>query len=134
MFLKRGRGTIVEGFGQLAAALREKHAGGIEFIGWLRPRGQGFLECALFGKLCRAGLATREVRGNLLALALAYFVAHEEHEKRTDVPAAHDLLKGAHRRPPSSLRSLRVARNSEFFTVSSVVPSASPIARSFKPW
>jgi len=29
--------------------------------------------------------------------------------------------------------SLRVARNSEFFTVSSVVPRASPIARSFNP-
>ena len=34
---------------------------------------------------------------------------------------------------PNWVRNLRVARNSEFFTVSSVVPSASPIARSFNP-
>jgi hypothetical protein len=30
-------------------------------------------------------------------------------------------------------RNFRVARNSEFFTVSSEVPSMSPIALSFKP-
>src|ERR1700722_17132435 len=38
-----------------------------------------------------------------------------------------------HSNPSNLARSFRVARKSEFFTVSSVVPSASPISFSFRP-
>ena len=39
----------------------------------------------------------------------------------------------AYRMPSRLARNFRVARNSEFFTVSSEVPSISPMARSFNP-
>ncbi len=42
-------------------------------------------------------------------------------------------LEVPHRMPSRLSRSLRVARNSEFFTVSSDVPSRSPMARSRRP-
>ncbi len=117
----------------VATALREKNAGRVEFIGGLRAGKHGLLEMVLFRKLGGARLAIRDVHLNLLAFLLADFVARIENQKWSNVFAAHTLFKNAHRKPPNSWRSLRVARNSEFFTVSSVVPRASPMARSFRP-
>src|SRR5260370_37092254 len=134
MFLDRRRGKIVEGFSKLTTALREKDTGRIKLVRGLQSCDHGFVEMVLFGKLGAARRANRDVRFNLLAFLVADFVAGVENQKRRNVFAAHVLFKDAHRRPPNSWRSLRVARNSEFFTVSSVVPRASPIARSFRPW
>ena len=133
MFLDRRRGKIVEGFGKFAAALREENSGGIEFIGRLQSSGHGFLKMVLFGELSGARFAFRDVGLNLFAFLVADFVARVKHQKRRNVLATQTFFKNAHRRPPSSWRSLRVARKSEFFTVSSVVPRASPIARSLSP-
>src|SRR5229473_2595084 len=132
VFLYRRSGKIIEGFGEFASALRKKNTGGIEFIGGLRSGKQCFLEMPLFTKLRGARFAMRDVALNLLALLIGRFAAGVENQKRRNVFAAHVFFKNAHRRPPNSLRSLRVARKSEFFTVSSVVPRASPIARSFR--
>src|SRR6267378_5523880 len=84
-------------------------------------------------KQIEAPFAICDVCLNLFAFPVADFVASVENKKRRNVFAAHAFFKSAHRRPPNSWRSLRVARKSEFLTVSSVVPRASPIARSFKP-
>src|SRR6266478_2517675 len=114
MFLKRRRGKIIEGFGKLAAALRKENSGRIEFIGGSQGGNHGFLEMALFGKLRGARLAIRDVRLNLLAFLVADFVAGVENQKRRNVLASRALFKNAHRKPPNSCRSLRVARKSEF--------------------
>src|ERR1700730_19252721 len=133
VFLNGRCGKIVEGFGKLATALREQDTGRIEFIGGLRSSDHGLLEMALFGKLGGARCAIRHVCINLLAFPVADFIARIEKQERCNVFALHTLFKSAHRRPPNSWRTLRVARKSEFFTVSSVVPRASPMARSFSP-
>src|SRR2546430_13322641 len=88
---------------------------------------------SLFGKLGGARSAIRDMRFNVLAFRVADLVAGVENQERRDIFAVHALFKSAHRRPPNSWRSLRVARKSDFFTVSSFVPSASPMAPSFRP-
>src|SRR5947199_1797234 len=133
LFLDWRRGKIIEGFGKLAAALRKENTGSIEFIGGLQSAGHRFLKMVLLGEQGGARFAFRDVRFNLFALFLADFVAGVKHQKRCNILAIQIFFKNAHRSPPSSWRSLRVARKSEFFTVSSVVPRASPIARSFSP-
>ncbi len=133
VFLDRRRGKIVKGFGKLATALREQNTGRIEFVGGSHRCDHGLLKMVLFGKLGGARRANRDVCFNLFAFLVADFIAGVENQKRGNVFAAHVLFEDAHRRPPNSWRSLRVARNSEFFTVSSVVPRASPMARSFSP-
>ena len=91
------------------------------------------MEFLLLSKLLGAGMAICKVRCDQLAFTLANFLANVKDQQGRNVLAVQFLFKGAHRKPPNSLRSLRVARNKEFFTVSSVVPSASPMARSFRP-
>src|SRR5205823_11813106 len=86
----------------------------------------------LLGQLFGAGLAVCQMRFDRLPFVFTDFVANIKNQKRRNIFAVHFLFEGAHRKPPNSLRSLRVARNKEFFTVSSVVPSASPMARSFR--
>src|SRR6266404_5333167 len=129
----RRRGKIVEGFGKLAPALRQKNSRSIQLIRGLQPCDHYLLQLALLDDLCGARGAVREVRFNLFAFLVAYFLADVEDQQRCNVLAAQMVFKDAHRSPPNWLRSLRVARNREFFTVSSVVPSASPMARSFRP-
>src|SRR5947208_15651408 len=80
----------------------------------------------LLGQLFGAGLAVCQMRFDRLPFVFTDFVANIKNQKRRNIFAVHFLFEGAHRKPPNSLRSLRVARNKEFFTVSSVVPSASP--------
>src|SRR5215469_10887365 len=133
MLLKRRRGKIIERFFEFAAALREQNSGTVEFVRGLRSRKQGRMKSLFLGKLLGARLATGQMCFNSPALLPADFFAHIKNQKRGNIPAGYFLSQGTHRKPPNSLRSLRVARNSEFFTVSSVVPSASPMARSFRP-
>src|SRR5947209_8030381 len=121
----RWRLQIVKFFGEFAAALSEQRAGRIELIGGLGGFAQRGLKCALFVELPRADFAGCQMRINLDALALVDFKAGVEDQQGSDVFAASQTA-GAHSNSPSWLRSLRVARNSEFFTVSSVVPRASP--------
>ncbi len=67
----------------------------------------------------------------------AEFPARRQKGERLDLVAVDHhpgLFLIAHTSSASCVRSFRVARNNEFLTVSSVVPSASPMARSFKPW
>ncbi len=126
------RGEIIERFGKFAAALRKKNAARIELLGGLQRLHQRFVKPTLLGKLCDTGRARRKVRFNQRRLLLAGFSAGIENQERPSLFAL-ELSRLAHRRPPNWLRSLRVARNSEFFTVSSVVPRASPMARNFNP-
>ncbi len=133
VFLDRRREKIVEGFGKFAAALREQDTGRIQFIGGLRSRDDGLQEIVLFGKLGGARFALGDVCLNLLAFPVTDFVAGVENQERCNIFAVRTVFKSAHRKPPNSWRSLRVARKSEFLTVSSVVPRASPMARSFRP-
>jgi len=84
-------------------------------------------------KLLSADFAGRQVGVNLGAFAFVDFEAGVKNQQGRDVFAASQAA-GAHSSSPSWLRSLRVARNREFFTVSSVVPRASPMARSLSPW
>src|SRR6516164_6042326 len=131
--LKRRCGKIIQRLLEFAAALGKKDSGSIQLIGGLRSGKQRRVKCLFFGELLGARLAAGQMRFYALALVLADFFANIKNQKRSDILAARSLFKGTHRKPPNSLRSLRVARNSEFFTVSSVVPSASPMARSFRP-
>src|SRR2546422_8441286 len=99
---------------------------------------QSFEQSALLFELFPARGALRQVRVNLSALGCVQLVAGIEGQQRSDRrtirrPRALILCRAVHSSSPNWLRSLRVARKSEFFTVSSVVPSASPIARSFNP-
>src|SRR5260370_17414935 len=64
------------------------------------------------------------------------FVAGKENGELLDFLAADDRLTVwlfAHNNPSSCKRNLRVARKSEFFTVSSLVPRPSPISPIFNP-
>src|SRR5258708_20174539 len=133
MFLDRRRGKIVEGFGKLATALREQNTGRIKLVGWPHRCNHGFLKMVLFGQMGGACCANRDVRFNLFAFLVADFIAGVENQKRGNVFAANTLFKDVHRNPPNSWRSLRVARNSEFCTVSSVVPRPPPIPPPFSP-
>src|SRR5579883_377330 len=130
--LRRLRRYFVQSFRKLASALRQQHSARVQLIGGLRSRQHHFGKRALFLELPRAFRASRQVRLNALAFRFRHFIPDIEDQQRRDF-AATLLFRPAHRSTPSSLRSFRVARNSEFFTVSSVVPRASPIARSFSP-
>jgi len=87
----------------------------------------------LIRQLRSAGRALGEMLFNARVFLFGSFFAGVEDQKAGNFPA-RPLLRWAHNSPPNWLRNFRVARNSEFFTVSSVVPSTSPIARSFNPW
>src|SRR6202158_983829 len=126
------RRQIIQQFRKFTAALCEESSGGIKLIGGWERANQRALHFLFFAQLCGARSAARQVRIDLFAFLRLYFIASIKHQQRSDVPAARQPVR-AHRSPPSCVRSLRVARNSEFFTVSSVVPSASPIARSLRP-
>src|SRR5262249_42234328 len=113
--------------------LRKENSGRIKQVAGLWRRSHRGVEFLFFGKLFGACGAARQMRFDQLALVFADFLANVKYQERRNVFAARVFLEGAHRKPPNSLRSLRVARNNEFFTVSSVVPSTSPMARSFRP-
>ncbi len=78
-----------------------------------------------------AAQAARCVAISAVSLLVGFAASVENQQPRNLF--ALEFQRRAHRRPPSWLRSFRVARNSEFFTVSSVVPNASPMARNFNP-
>ena len=136
---------IVERLRKLAAALREEKAGAVQRIRRLFERCDRLLEARLARKDCGAGRTRRGVRLEFRARTGVQFVASVENRERLDVFAANKpaILRHvlrrilpviAHSSPSNCARSLRVARKREFFTVSSVVPRASPMARSFRPW
>src|SRR5579885_858391 len=130
--LRRLRRHFVQSLRKLASALRQQDSARVQLIRRLRSRQNDFGKRAFFLELLGAFRASRQMRLNPLPLRFRHFIPHVEDQQRRDF-AATLLFRPAHRSTPSSLRSFRVARNSEFFTVSSVVPSASPMARSFSP-
>jgi len=126
---------VVERLGQLAAALREQQPGTIQRIGRLVKRSNSLMQAGFAGNhggadqtLCRVSLERRTHGG-------IEFVAGVKNRELLDLLAAEggpvEWLFG-HSSPSSCVRILRVARNSEFFTVSSVVPRTSPIAAQFQ--
>src|SRR5438445_781414 len=118
---------------KLASASRQQRSGTVHHIRCLRNHRNGFLKLTLFRKELAAVPAARQVRLKRSAFFSRHFIARKKHQQRPHVAAIHLEVACAHRSSPSSRRNFRVALNSEFFTVSSVVPSASPIARSFSP-
>src|SRR5262249_44204294 len=133
LFVGLGSGKLVERLGKFTAALRKQNSGGIELVSRLRGTLDGLLEVIFFGELRAAFGASGEVGDDPFALFGGKLVARVKHKKRSDIFAAGKFRFAVHRSPANSVRSFRVARNREFFTVSSVVPSASPMARSFSP-
>src|SRR5277367_881410 len=125
-------GQIIKCFGKFTAALRKKNAARVVLLVSFERAHQRFVQPALLGELCGAQRASGEMRFNKRGLLLCGFAAGIKNQQCRSFFAT-ERVRRAHSRPPSWLRSLRVARNSEFFTVSSVVPSASPIARNFNP-
>src|SRR5271157_6580491 len=119
---------------EFTPALRQQHARAVQALRCLRDRSNRLLESAFLRELHPAVLASRQMRINGRALLRAHFIANVEHQQRCNLSASFRRISGAHRSSPSSLRNLRVARNSEFFTVSSLVPRAAPMARSLSPW
>ncbi len=132
MLAQGRRGQIIQQFRKFAAALCKESSGGVKLVGRLKRVDQRALHLFFFAKLRRARSARCEMRVNLFALPRLDFIARIKDQQRSDVSAALQPIR-AHRSPPNCVRNLRVARNREFFTVSSVVPSASPIARSLSP-
>src|SRR5262249_11816133 len=133
LFFSLRSGKLIQLFGKFTAALREENTGGLKLICGLRHAVDRGLKRVLFGKLRSTAIAFCKVRFDLLALSCRQLIASIKNQKRSNTLAARELYFFPHGRPANSLRSFRVARNSEFFTVSSVVPSASPIARNFNP-
>jgi hypothetical protein len=126
------RRKIIERFRKFTPALRKKNSTGIHLLGRFERFHQRFVEPALLGKLCGTGRACSKVRPDQRILLFAGLAASIEDQQRRNL-FAPEWLRRAHRKPPKWLRNFRVARKSEFFTVSSVVPSASPMARNFNP-
>ena len=131
---------IVKRFPQPAAALREKQAGAVQRIGRLVERCYRLLEALFAHQDGSTGWTLREMRIESRARARVQFVASGENGERLDVLAANAavgfnnalrriVLRIVHSSPSNCARSLRVARKSEFFTVSSVVPRASTLRR-----
>ena len=84
---------------------------------------------------CRAFRRVSFHRRALRVLStLAGGVKHRPIFKICTNPMVSASCVPAYRSPSSCARNFRVARNREFFTVSSLVPSASPITRSRSPW
>ena len=139
------RFQIVEGFFQLAPAARQQQSPRVELFRGLLARGDVLLQLLFAPQRRRAIRAAAEVRFHRAALELAQLLANVKQQQRRNVRAGpgcmariafgnREWILIAHNNSSSCVRSFRVARNSEFFTVSSVVPSASPMARSFNPW
>ena len=95
--------------------------------------------------------AIRAVRQMLADLALLHYIEFAARRKKnnqrlpfTALSVCHSILAQTHiqsnpiessyRMSPRLSRSFLVARNREFFTVSSDVPSRSPMARNRSPW
>src|SRR6516164_10134562 len=125
---------IVDLFRKFAAALRQHHARRIQPISSLRKGTNGRLKLSFLGELHSAGSTLRKMSFNCVAFLFVHLVRNIKDQQRRDFAADLVRVARAHRSTPNSFRNLRVARKSEFFTVSSLVPKAAPIARSFKPW
>src|SRR3974390_3347729 len=100
----------------------------------MRHREQRGVEMLFVPELRLAARANGEMPFDGGAFLLVHFIANVENQQRGNFGARLILFLRNHRSTPNSLRSLRVARNREFLTVSSLVPRASPMARSFSPW
>ena len=131
--LNRNR-HFVQRFSQFTSALRQQCSRAIQFIRCLRKGYRALLKRVF---LCQQRATIRaicQMRLKRLALSTGHLVTCQKHQQWCRFRAIHFKLTRAHRSSPNSSRNFRVARNSEFFTVSSVVPNASPIARNFNPW
>ena len=127
---------VVNRFRKFTAALRQQQAGAVERVGRLVERGDGLM----LASFARYGAGTSGAQCDVCLQSRAgcgiQFIAGVEDGQRFDFFAADDHRVArilAHNNSSSCARSLRVARNNEFFTVSSVVPRASPMARNFRP-
>ena len=133
LLLHRRAPQIIQLFRKFAPALRQQESRAVQFVGRVRQQLDGFLKFAFLGQLRPASLANRDMFFDRASFLLLQFIARIEHQEFGNFFAGLFLLPRVHRSTPNSLRNFRVARNSEFFTVSSLVPSASPIARNFSP-
>src|SRR5579864_4680171 len=99
-------------------------------------RGQSLEQLDFATQNCGTRLALRGMLFDSGALGLVQFAESAQDREILKLGAFDLLLHGVrliYASPASCARNLRVARKSEFLTVSSVVPSASPIARSRNP-
>ena len=132
---------IVESFAELAAALRQQTAVGVQPFRGRPDRRQDLLQAQLARKRRGARRALPDVVFDSGAFFGAQLFTSKENQQAFDLLAIRCFTPRSvhfptlfHSKPSNWARNFRVARNSEFFTVSSLVPSTSPIARSFKPW
>src|ERR1700746_36955 len=103
-------------------------------VGILREGSKKGLQILFFGKLRVARGANSEMLLDQCQLIGSQFAAGIKNQQRRNLFAGVLEFGRRHRSSPNWLRSFRVARKSEFLTVSSLVPRASPMARSFKTW
>ena len=130
---------FVERAREIVARARQHHAGAIEFLGRL-IRGDPIEKLLLAFKRRHARRAIAQVRFDVRALLRIEFIGNVQQQALGHIRHSgarlwrEGALRFGHSSPPNCARNFRVARNNEFFTVSSVVPSVSPIARNFNPW